>query len=85
MKEGKKYIAHSPAMDLASSGKTTQEARKNFEEAFSLYLDELLEKGSLDKTMKDLGWKKVDAKWESPVKVTKVISITMPLKKKTHV
>ncbi len=84
MKEGKKTIAFSPALDIATFGKTMPEARRNFEEAISLYLEELTERGMFDEALRELGWKKIDAEWQSPVKITKVVSISLPLKKEAR-
>lgn len=66
LREGKKFIAFTPALDLSTSGKTFDEAKKNFDEAVSLFIQECSEKGTLDSALHDLGWKKVKARWEPP-------------------
>jgi len=39
-KEGKWYVAHCVELDVASQGKTQEEAEKNIKEAVQLYLEE---------------------------------------------
>lgn len=39
-KEGKWYVAISPELDVASQGKTVEEALKNLKEAVELYIEE---------------------------------------------
>ena len=39
-KEGKLYSSWCPQLDIASSGKTIEEARKNLREAIELYLED---------------------------------------------
>ena len=37
LREGKRFIAYSPALDLSTSGKTYEEARQRFQEAAQLF------------------------------------------------
>ena len=39
-KEGKKYVSWCPQLDVASDGKTVEEARENLKEAVELYLED---------------------------------------------
>ena len=39
-KEGKLYSSWCPQLDVASSGKTVEEARSNLKEAIELYLED---------------------------------------------
>lgn len=45
LREGKKYIAYTPALDLSTSGKSYEEAKKRFEEIVNIFLKNLLKKG----------------------------------------
>ena len=40
IKEGKQYIAYSPALDLSTCGKNEKEARKNFVEIVDIFFAE---------------------------------------------
>lgn len=69
LKEGKYYIAYSPALDLSTSGKTFKEVKKRFEEVVEIFFEELSAKGTLDKVLGELGWHKVQKEWSPPVVV----------------
>jgi len=66
IKQGKSYIAYSPALDLSTSGKTQKEAQKRFEEAVDIFFEEVAENDCLEKVLTDLGWKKLKTKWNPP-------------------
>lgn len=62
-KEGKMFIAYSPALDLSTSAKTFEEVKKRFIEAVNIFFEELHEMGTTDEVLKELGWKKHKKKW----------------------
>lgn len=66
-KEGDRFISYSPAIDLSTSGETFEEARKKFAEATVLFFEEIVDKGTVDEVLEDLGWHKVDHNWQPPV------------------
>jgi predicted RNase H-like HicB family nuclease len=41
-KEGKAFVAYTPALDLSTAGKTEVQARRMFEEAVEAFLEELI-------------------------------------------
>lgn len=69
LKEGKRYVIYTPALDLSTSGRTLKEAQQRFSEAVEIFFEELVEKGTLDTALKDLGWQKVERRWQPPVVV----------------
>lgn len=69
LKEDKYFIAYSPALDLSTSGKSFEEAKKRFEEVVEIFFEELMEKGTLDKVLGELGWKKAQRAWSPPIVV----------------
>ena len=80
LKEGKYYIAYSPALDLSTSGKTFEEVKRRFEEVVEIFFEELLEKGTLDRVLNELGWQKADKEWYPPVIVAnETESFNIPL------
>lgn len=80
LKEDKYFIAYSPALDLSTSGKTFEQAKKRFDEIVEIFFEELLEKGTLGKVLKELGWKNVQKEWFPPVLVSQEIeSFQVPL------
>ena len=56
LREGKMYIAYSPALDLSTCGKTFQEAKKNIKEAVGLFFEECEKDGNLKEVLESLGW-----------------------------
>ena len=69
-KEGKSYVAYSPALDLSTSASTYKKAQKNFSEIVGIFIEELMEMGTLDKVLRELGWQKVKSNWQPPVVVS---------------
>ena len=69
-KEGKNYVAFTPALDLSTSAPTYEGAKKRFEEAVVIFLEEVSKQGTLEENLNNLGWKKVKKKWKSPVVVS---------------
>jgi len=56
-KEGNRYIADCPALQLATHGATINEAQKNFSKAINLWLKTTIENNTLKKALLELGWK----------------------------
>ena len=69
-KEGKSYIAYSPALDLSTSAFTYEKAQSRFLEATKIFIDELIDMGTLDAVLFGLGWQKVKTNWQPPVVVS---------------
>jgi predicted RNase H-like HicB family nuclease len=65
-REGQYFVAYSPALDLSSSGKSEDESKKMFGEAVDIFFEELTESGTLEEVLLDLGWTKVDNRFEPP-------------------
>lgn len=74
LREGKYFIAYTPALDLSTSGKTFAEAKKRFEEAVEIFFEELVEKGTLNEVLIGLGWRQIGRKWVPPVEVSHQIA-----------
>lgn len=80
LKEGKYFVAYTPALDISTSGKTFEEAKKRFGEVVVIFFEELLQKGTLDKVLTELGWRKVQKTWSPPILVASEIkSFSIPL------
>lgn len=79
IKEGKRFVAYSPALDLSTSGKTFEEARRHFAEAAALFFEELERKGTTTDVLEELGWSERKNQWEPPVIVSQESeTITVP-------
>ena len=69
LEEGDKIVAYSPALDLSSFGKTEEQARKRFAEAASIFVNEIIEMGTVDEVLEECGWHRVTKEhaWSPPI------------------
>ncbi len=74
LKEGKRFVAYTPALDISTSGKTYEETQKRFSEIVSIFIEEIVKKGTVNEVLRDLGWRKIKTKdklnWAPPVVVS---------------
>lgn len=68
-REGKQFVAHTPLLDVSTSGSTFEQAKERFHEAVEIFFEELVERGTLEEVLQELGWQKVRSKWEPPVMI----------------
>ena len=71
-KEGKRFVAFCPTLDLCAQGNTVKGAQKSFTETFSLFLSEIVKKGTLEQVLQNCGWKKQARSWTPPQFITNV-------------
>lgn len=69
IKEGKKFVAYSPALDLSTCGDTFEQAKRRFGEIIDIFFEEIIKKGQLEDVLRNLGWAKKESKWSPPVVV----------------
>jgi len=70
LREDKRFVAYTPALDLSTSGKSYKEAKKRFEEIVTIFFEELIKKGTLEEVLRSLGWKRVQSKWNPPIVIS---------------
>lgn len=71
-KEGNKFIAYSPALNLSTCGDSMEQAKKRFEEMLQIFLEEVDKMGTLEDVLLECGWKKVGyphKRWQPPIYV----------------
>ena len=84
-KQGNRYVAYAPALDISTSGKTENEAKKRFGELVPLFFEELDAAGTTNDVLTELGWKKrSDGKaekpqWMPPVHKSAQVAVRMPV------
>jgi len=66
LKEKQSFIAFSPVIDLSTCGKSFEDAKKNFNEALQIFIEECVEMGTLDRVLESCGWEKIKSKWSPP-------------------
>ena len=64
-KEGEKYVAYSPQLDVSSFGNTSKEAKKNILEAVELFLETATDKGTLKQILEEAGFP-FNKFWKAP-------------------
>lgn len=57
----KRWVAHCPALDVASQGKTREDAKRCLEEAIELWVESCLERGTLEAALREVGFERVHA------------------------
>lgn len=68
-REGRRYVAFSPALDLSTSGKTLAEAERRFDEIARVFFEELEDLGTTTEVLEGLGWERVRKEWVAPAPV----------------
>lgn len=66
LREGRRFIAYSPALDLSTSGKSFKEAKKRFEEITEIFFEEVAKRGTLKEVLQSLGWEQQNKQWTPP-------------------
>ncbi len=66
LREGKRFIAYSPALDLSTSGKSLEEAKRRFKEITEIFFEETAKKGTMKEVLRDLGWEQREKQWSPP-------------------
>lgn len=68
--EGDFSVAYCPALELSSYGKNNKTAKNEFETALTIFLEETMNRGTLEKELLSLGWvlqKVPEVKYEPPI------------------
>ena len=80
LREGDSFVAYAPALDLSTSASSFEKAKKRFGVAAKLFFEEIIKKGTFEEVLGELGWKKHNQKWESPMVISQEIeSISIPV------
>ena len=59
-------VAGQAALDLSTVGKSLKDAQKMFGQAAKIFLEEIIEAGTANEVLSDLGWKKIQKQWSPP-------------------
>ena len=82
-KQGKRFVAHSPALDISTSGKSEAEAKSRFTDLIPLFFEELDAAGTTDDVLSELGWKKDGVArtsgWKPPVTKNEQMQVRIPV------
>ena len=64
--EGEQFVAHAMPLDVMSSGRTPDEARKALDEAVHLFLVTAEEIGSIGELLEEVGYRAERGSWIGP-------------------
>ena len=56
---GNRWVTGCPALDLYSQGKTKEDAKRCLEEAIEIWVEDCLERGTLDSALREVGMHKI--------------------------
>ena len=80
LREGKRFVAYSPALELSTSGLTFAQAQNRFIEAAQLFFEEINARGTTSAALEELGWEKIKHKWHAPNLVSQTVkTIRIPI------
>lgn len=65
-REGDQYVAHAMPLDIMSSGKTPEDARRALDESVTLFLETASGIGTLEQVLEDAGYMLHQGSWEGP-------------------
>ncbi len=66
VRDSGQFVAHCPVLDLATSGRMLEQAQERFKEALDLFIEDLVERGTLDEVLQSHGWHKANTPKPSP-------------------
>ncbi len=79
-KQGRRFVAYTPALDISTSGKSEKDVKSKFEKLANIFLEEVIEAGTAKDILSELGWTKVEKKWTPPEIVSaKAVGLRMPM------
>lgn len=78
IKEDGQVVAYTPALDLSTSGRDEAEAKVRFSEIVSIFFKDLLEQGTLDAVLSELGWRQINSAWNPPIISQQSMSVAVP-------
>ena len=59
-------MAYTPALDISTSGKSEKDVKVKFVEIVNLFIQEIMEAGTINEVLSELGWQKEQKKWSPP-------------------
>ena len=65
-KQNKRFVAYTPALDIATSGRSEKDVKAKFIELANIFLEEIMEANTANDVLSELGWTKVQKKWTPP-------------------
>lgn len=78
-KQGRHYVAYTPALDISTVGKSVKDVQKKFEELVDVFFEEIIEAGTVSEVLTELGWTKKEKAWNPPTVIsTHTVGVNVP-------
>ena len=78
-KQGRRFVAYTPLLDLSTSGRSEKEAKLRFHELVQIFFEELEQAGTVNEVLRSLGWQKVKSQWQPPkIIANESMSVSIP-------
>ena len=58
-KQNSSFVAYSPALDISTSAHSSKKVKQRFVELAAIFIEEILEAGTINEVLSELGWKKI--------------------------
>ena len=79
-KQSSSFVAYSPALDISTSAGSAKKVKERFIELANIFLEEILEAGTVNEVLSELGWKKNQKVWNPPQVVSSdFVGIKIPI------
>ena len=79
-KQGSRFVAYTPALDISTSGKSKRDVQKKFGELVNIFFEEIIQAGTIDDVLRELGWVKAARRWNPPkVVAAETFSVHTPV------
>lgn len=79
LREGDAFVAYTPALDLSTVGDSLDEAKVRFDEAARLFFEEIIEKGTINDVLAELGWQRQNNQFIPPTVIAnQTEQVTIP-------
>jgi hypothetical protein len=78
IEEAGQVVAYTPALDLSTVGKDETEAKERFGELVRIFFADLIENGTIDTVLSELGWVKTESQWRPPVISQESVNVRVP-------
>jgi len=79
-KQNRSFVAYSPALDISTSADSAKKVKERFVELANIFLEEILEAGTVNEVLSELGWKKIQKIWNPPQVVSSdFVGIKIPI------
>lgn len=78
-KQGRRFVAYTPALDISTSATTEKKVKENFFEMVNIFMEELQSMGTAHEVLSELGWKIYQKTWQPPQIISsKSVGIKIP-------